>query len=132
MEEVALGAIISRITQALAAARANIKQWSDELAYEDKITAEIQDTMSTMYATAFVSATTEINQQTGKLVYPNIDSQKAATIMKLQKLRYDAHQDELWEHQQTVQKKKNAIVCEHERRGDLKTEVELLKLLGTE
>ena len=132
MEEVALGAIISRITQALAAARANIKQWSDELAYEDKITAEIQDTMNVMYAEAFVSAATETNKMTGKLVNPNIDSQKAATTLKLQKVRYDAHQDELWEHQQIVQRKKNAIVCEHERRGDLKTEVELLKLLGME
>ena len=120
------------IIEDLARSREAIKRLSDEIADEEQIVADIQDTMAVMYAEAFVTAATEINQQTGKLVNPNIDSQKAATLIQLQKVRYDMHQLELWDHQKAIQKKKNAIVCEHERRGDLKTEAQLLQLLRDE
>ena len=129
MEEVALGAIISRITTALAAGRANIKQWSDEIADLELLARENQDSLNILWSEAFVSAATETNKMTGKLVNPNIDSQKAATMQKLPE-KYIEHQNDLWQYQLSIQKKKNAIVCEHERRGDLKTEVELLKLLN--
>lgn len=129
MDEIAIGAILKRITTGLEASRANIKTWSDQIAELDVEATERQDDINQFNAEAFVEAATELNTN-GKLVNPNIDSQKAAVIVKLS--RSDSYESMRMMHRELLKKiqiKKNAIVCEHERRGDLKTEVELLRLL---
>ena len=129
---VSMGSFFKRVTTGLAASRANIKRWSDEIADLELKAAEIHDTLNDMYSAAFVEAATTLNKETGKLQNPNIDSQKAATRVKLLEQRYDVHEFEHRETLRDIQKKKNAITCEHERRGDLKAEIEILKLQGSE
>jgi hypothetical protein len=121
-----------QILKALRTSRNNIKVLSDQIADKECGAKAVEDQLKIAQAEAFVKAATATRQD-GKLVNPNIDSQKAASEIILKEVdgydaTLDAHRDMLKE----IQVKKNTIVCEHERRGDLKTEVELLKLLMAE
>jgi hypothetical protein len=120
------------ILKALRDCRNHIKVLSDEIADLDLVAWDRHDTLEAMKAEAFVEAATEVNEQTGKLRNPNIDSQKAAAVLKLDATDYDDIDLDYHKVLTAIQKKKNTITCEHERRGDLRTEVELLKLLTAE
>jgi hypothetical protein len=125
----AVSPTLNRIRDGLEKSRRSIKTLSDEIADRELIAAGVQDTLDEIYAEAFVEAASETNKETGKLQNPNLDSQKAATTIKLIARHYDAHKLEHREILNQIQKKKNEITCEHERRGDLRTEVQLLQLL---
>jgi hypothetical protein len=119
------------ILKALRDCRNHIKVLSDEIADKECEAAAVQDELAKAKAKAFVDAAT-VTRPDGKLAFPNIDAQKAQAELTVHTDEYDAalaaHRHMLNE----IQKWKNLITCEHERRGDLKNEIELLKLLATE
>jgi hypothetical protein len=122
-----------RIVLGLAAARTNIKTWSDEIADLDLKAAQLNDDINNTYSRAFVWAVTAKDESTGKLLNPNIDSQKSATQNELSAdneymMTVNKHREIL----KQIQLKKNAIICEHERRGDLKAEIEVLRVMRSE
>jgi len=126
-------ATAEQILRDLRNSRNHIKSLSDAIAETEYEAAGVMDQLNLAKAQAFVKAATEVSKITGKLINPNLDSQKAASEIMLRDVEgyeaaLDAHRDML----KVVQKMKNEIVCEHERRGDLKIRVELLKLLSTE
>jgi len=121
------------ILKSLRDARNHILVLSNEIALEEISAKEIHDELNADYSSALIDVTTEINQQTGKLVYPNVDSQKAAVAVVLSD--DENYQLKLLEHRELlkdIQKKKNTITCEHERRGDLRNQIDLLKVLMSE
>lgn len=127
------GSILRRITVGLQAARSNIKTWSNDVAEKELEAAKLKDELELFHSDAFVDAATELNPETQKLANPNIDAQKAATTKSLS--ANDEYTGKLLKYREVlrdIQRKKNAIVCEHERRGDLKTETELLRVLRSE
>jgi len=127
---VAVGSYYGRITNGLAASRVNIKKWSDEIADLELKAADIQDTLNDMYSAAFVEAATAVNKETGKLQNPNLDSQRAATTVELcDSSDYVRTRSEHRNLLREIQIKKNSMTCEHERRGDLRSEIDLLRLL---
>ena len=120
------------ILKALRTSRNNIKVLSDQIAENEVAATSVKGELEHFQAKYFVEAATTLNQA-GKLVYPNLDSQKAAVEVAIhESIDYQQLSATRLELLKEIQKKKNTIVCEHERRGDLKTEVELLKLLTAE
>jgi hypothetical protein len=121
-----------QILKALRTSRNNIKVLSDQIAENEVAATAVKGELEHFQAKCFVEAATTLNQ-VGKLVYPNLDSQKAAVEMAIhESTDYQQLSATRFELLKEIQIKKNTIVCEHERRGDLKTEVELLKLLAAE
>jgi hypothetical protein len=124
------GSILRRITVGLQAARSNIKTWSNDVAEKDLEASGLKDVLDEIESDALIDAATATNDETGKLKNPNLDAQKAAMRQALNSNGdYTKNRLEYREVLRDIQRKKNAITCEHERRGDLKTEVELLKAL---
>ena len=118
------------ILKSLRDSRNHILALSNEIALDEISANTIRDELNADYSAALIDVSTEINQQTGKLVYPNLDSQKGAVAVALND--DEEYQLKLLKHREalaSIQKKKNAIVCLHERRGDLKNEIQLLELL---
>ena len=120
------------ILKALRDCRNHIKVLSDEIAELEVAIAAGKGELDYFRAKYLVDAATMTNSA-GKLTFPNLDSQRAA-------VKIAAHDSVDYQQQaaahltllKEIQKKKNTIVCEHERRGDLKNEIELLKLLTAE
>jgi hypothetical protein len=132
MEEIAVGAIIKRITSDLAKSRDDIKKWSDEIADKEHEAAKVMDAITLAYSSAFTDAARAMNDM-GKLLNPNIDAQKASAYIALN--QFDGYGKAVEQHrqlQEDIQILKNSNTKEHEKRGDLKTEVELLKLIDSE
>ena len=124
------GSILRRITVGLQAARSNIKTWSDDVAEKELEASGKKDELDKIFSDALVEAATVVDKTTQKLANPNADAQKAAASRKLED--NPDYVEKRQKHRQLlkdIQVKKNSITCEHERRGDLKTEVELLKAL---
>lgn len=123
---------VDYILRSLRDSRNNIKVLSDQIADKENAAAAILDQLNKARAEAFVNAATAIKPD-GKLVNPNIDSQRAASELALDKI--EGFTDALGVHREmlkAIQKAKNTVTCEHERRGDLKTEADLLKFLAGE
>ncbi len=120
------------ILRSLRDARNHIKVLSDEIAENEVAATALKGDLDHFQAKCFVEAATTLNE-VGKLRFPNLDSQKAAVEVALHdstgyQQMIATRADLLKE----IQVKKNTITCEHERRGDLKTEVELIALLMAE
>jgi hypothetical protein len=114
-------------------ARNKIKDLSDQIADKELEAAQVNDQLNLARAQAFVKAATDVSKVSGKLINPNIDSQKAACEIILKKV--DGYEDALLAHREmltSIQKMKNEITCQHERRGDLKSKIQLLQLIATE
>lgn len=117
------------ILKSLRAARNNIKTLSDQIADKECEAAAVHDQLNLARAQAFVKAATEVNPHSGKLVYPNIDSQRFASEIILKEVEgyveaLDVHREML----KDIQKLRNTVLCEHERRRDLRAKIELLSL----
>jgi predicted transcriptional regulator len=128
----AVSPTLNRIRDGLEKSRKSIKTLSDEIADKDLEAIGLQDSINIAYSSAFVQAATEVGEN-GKLINPNLDSQKSATVIKL--ADWDKYSETVEKYRKLlneIQKKKNEITCEHERRGDLKSEIDLLRLLKEE
>ena len=115
-----------RIKIGLQNARKEILKLSDQIADDDLSIAELQDKFDEARSDAFVEAATATDEKTNKLVNPNLDAQRAAVVVALKK--NDDYKNDLKDHRELLkarQKKKNRVICEHEKRGDLKTELDM-------
>ena len=116
------------IFDALKTSRDTILTLSNEIAQLELLAKDRKGDLDFEHAEAFVEAATELNPETGKLTNPNIDAQKAAMCIKLNKSEgYGCDRVQHAELLRDIQLKKNTIIYEHERRGDLRTEADFLK-----
>lgn len=116
------------IFDALKTSRAAILTLSNEIAQLELLAEDRKGDLDFEHAEAFVEAAIELNPETGKPTNPNLDAQKAATLIKLNKSEsYECDRVQYAELLRDIQLKKNTIIYEHELRGDLRTEADFLK-----
>lgn len=116
------------IFDALKTSRAAILTLSNEIAHFETQSWEQKDELNNIKSIEVIKAATEISEQTGKQLYPNLTAQDAAVETEL---RENENYSKLLKTHRTllkdIQVDKNAIVFQHELRGDLRTEADFLK-----
>jgi septal ring factor EnvC (AmiA/AmiB activator) len=126
MEEVAAGAVVSRIRKDLEEAADEILVISKELAQKNAELNALKDDQAVREARIRIIVSTAINEQNRPL-YPNVDSQNAAVIGKLKENDdYVGYEEILLGAQLDAEILKAQLIRLHEKRRDSRTEAELL------
>ena len=126
MEEVAAGAIVSRIRNELRLPAEAILALSEDLAHLNQENGALKDDLALVEARIRVNVSTAVNEN-GKPKYPNVDAQNARVLVEMSESdNYVGKKILMLDKQLEIEMVKAKLNREHEKRRDSRTEAELL------